>query len=332
MKTPSLPALLLAALISIPSAYAVPAVTGDLILGFKASGGMGSDVNLEVNLGPAADFYGAAAGSTAILTKLSVQDLVDTYGNDWNTRSDLSWGIVGTTGFAAVGSAPARTIWASRAEATSGTASPSWPTGSTFTLNIPIGAMLSLYTGAPGSLDRFGATTNSTSSSKVTASESGSWSAQEGFTPGVSFRYFNPTVMQPIAPFTAVNSSYDGTAYNVLDLWELRPGAAGGPGTLVGGFGVNSAGKLVFSKDVSKFGPATTPVELGQPTITYSGTGSATITLAGAPNGNYVLERSTTMAAASWTILFTQSPVSGVLSYIDPAPPAGRGFYQIRKL
>ncbi len=172
-------------------------------------------------------------------------------------------------------------------------------------------------------------TANSAFSVKVAASESGSWKAQEGFTPGVSFRYFNPSVMNAIATFPAANSSYDGTAYTVLDLWEVRPGTAADQATLVGGIGINNDGKLVFSRDVTKFGPSTGPVVLGQPTIAYNGT-TATVTLTGVPGGSYVLERSTTMAESNWPDILTQSPVSGTLVYVDTNPPAGRSFYRIQ--
>jgi hypothetical protein len=324
-------ALFIAALAITPAAYAVPAVSGDIILGFKAGSGMGVDTNLEVNLGPASDFYDAPAGSTTVLTRLAVADLVDVYGADWATRTDLSWGIAGATGAVAVGAAPARTLWASRAESTAGTPSVPWLRGSTFTLQIPSNRINTLYTGAPSSIDNFAATANSAHSSKVFTGELGSWTAQEGFTPGVSFTYFNPSVMNDIKTFPTLGSVYDGTAYTVLDLWEVRPGGAGAPATLVGGIGINSAGKLVFSRDVTKFAPPSEQVELGQPTITLNGNGSATVSLAGVPPGSYILERSQTMAAESWTTLFTQSPVSDTLTYNDPAPPAGRGFYRISK-
>lgn len=330
MKLASLTTFLFAALSFVPSASAVSAAAGDLILGFRASGGVGADVNLEVNLGPAADFYGAAAGSAAVLTGLSVMDIKSTYGDDWATRSDLFWGVAGTTGAGIVNGVPAKTVWASRGETTAGTASVPWPRGSQFTLQIPAGAVATLYTGAPGSIDRFAATANSATTAKVAAGEAGSWTIQDDFTPGVSFRYFNPTVLKPINTFPGTGSSYDGTAYSVVDLWEVRPGTAGAPGTLIGGFGINSAGKLVFSTDITKFAPATTPVVLGQPTLTYSGTGGATVTLTNVPSGSYILERSTTMAALSWSTLFTQSPTAGALTFIDPSPPLPRGFYRIK--
>ena len=305
---------------------------GDLILGFTATGGQGADTNLEVNLGPASNFYGAAAGSVTVLSRLSVEDLKSTYGDDWATRSDLFWGVVGTTGAAAVGSAPARTIWASRAEPAAGTQSTPWPRNVTFTLQVPSQTIATMYTGAPGSLGNNNATANSAFSAKITNTTGGSWLVQEAFTAGVSFRYFNPSVMNAINTFPSAGSAYDGSAYTVLDLYEVRPGTAGSPSALLGGIGINSAGKMVFSTDISKFAAPSTNVELGQPGITRNGNGSVTVTLANVPGGNYALERSTTLAADSWTAILTQSPVSGSLTYNDAAPPAGRGFYRIRKM
>lgn len=320
----------LLSIVMTPSAMAISTAAGDLILGFKATGGVGADTCLQVNLGPASTFTGAAPGSVTVLNRLAVADLVETYGADWATRADLFWGVAGTTGVAAVGSVPARTIWASRAETTPGTASTPWPRGAAFSLQIPSNTVSTLYTGAPGSMDRWTATANSAFSVKIPASEAGSWTAQETATAAVSFRYFNPSVMNPVNAFFTANSSYDGTAYNVLDLYEVRPGTAGSASTLTGAFGINSAGKLVFSTDISKFAAGSGgPVVLGQLAITASG-GGYTVSLNNVPAGSYILQRSTTMAALSWTTVGApQSPASGTLSFTDGNPPPGRGFYRI---
>jgi hypothetical protein len=310
---------------------AIPVAYGDLILGFRANGGEGAAVNLEVNLGPASQFYGAAAGTTSILTGLSVEDLKATYGEDWNTRTDLNWGIIGTTGPAAVNGVPARTIWASRSEATPGTASTPWQRSGTFTLQVSSTAIATMYTGAIGSMDRYNPTPNSATAIKVLTSDPGSWTAQDDFDLAVSFRYFNPTVVQPMGSFPTEGSAYDGTGYSVLDLWEVRPGAVGAPATLVGGFGINNTGKLVFSTDITKFAPGTTPpTSLGSPTIVRNG-GTVTISLSQLAAGSYILERSTSMADGTWETLQTKSPTSGTVSYDDAAPPSPRAFYRIRK-
>lgn len=315
------------------SVQAIPAATGDLILGFRASGAPGSDTNLEINLGPAANFANAAAGSTSVLTGLAASDLVAVYGANWNTRADLSWGIVGTTGTDTVGTAPARTIWASSPQVTPGTKSEPWPVSSAGGLQNASNAIATMYSGPTGSLVNFPATPNSPAAAKVNSSLGGSWSVQDDLTAGVSFRRFNPTVRISGNAFPAAGSAYDGTGYSVLDLWEIRPGTSGDPGTHVGGFGLNSAGKLVFSKDVTKFGSGTTgPVELGVPTIVRNAGGTVTVGLTGAPDGSYILQRSPSMADGSWVDLLTpQSPASGTLSFTDNSPLPLRGFYRIKK-
>jgi hypothetical protein len=312
---------------------AVPAAFGDLILGFKAAGGEGSAVNLEVNLGPATQFSGAAAGSTMVLSGLSVDDLKATYGDDWNTRTDLTWGIVGTTGAGAIGTVPARTIWASRAAATPGIKSTPWTRDIALTQQSSSNTIATMYTGAPGSIDRFGATPNSTTASKVGNDIEGSFTVQDDATPNVSFRRFNPTVTRPIAPFPGTASSYDGTPYGVLDLWEMRPGTSGTPGTFVGSVGLNSAGKLVFSKDETKFGSTVTPpVVLGEPAISRNTTsGAITVSLGGVPAGSYILQRSPSMADGSWADLSTKAPTGDAVSFDDPAPPSPRAYYRIKK-
>jgi hypothetical protein len=312
------------------SIHAIPAASGNLILGFRATEAPGADTNLEVNLGPVSAFTAAAAGSTSVLTGLSVEDLAAVYGPNWKTRTDLSWGIVGTTGTDTVGTAPARTIWASAPEAVPGTQSAPWTVSSASGLQNASNAIATMYSGPTGSLMSTAANAVSPTTVKVNAALGGSWTVQDDLTSGVSFRRFNPSVRITGAPFPVAGSAYDGTGYSVLDLWELRPGASGDPGTLVGGFGLNNAGKLVFSKDITKFAPSTGPAELGIPTIVRSG-GSNIISLTGVSPGNYILERSPSMTAGSWTDLLTpQSPVAGTLTFTDNAPPAPRGFYRIK--
>ncbi|WP_395737657.1 cadherin-like beta sandwich domain-containing protein [Prosthecobacter sp.] len=60
--------------------------------------------------------------------------------------------------------------------------------------------------------------------------------------------------------------------------------------------------------------------------------GSFTLTAAGKNGRTYVLERSLTMAAGTWTAVATQGPLSGdgSVTLTDAAAPAGAGFYRIR--
>ena len=67
---------------------------------------------------------------------------------------------------------------------------------------------------------------------------------------------------------------------------------------------------------------------LGEPTLMRSGV-TVTVSLTNVPAGNYILQRSATLAAGSWLDLFTQAPVGDTLTYIDPDSPNPRGFYRI---
>ncbi|MGC3989366.1 MAG: hypothetical protein QM796_06745 [Chthoniobacteraceae bacterium] len=109
-------------------ASTVNASLGDLILGFRvASSGSdpGFSLNLEVDLGAASTFYNATPGSTFTLTGVTLADLTSIYSNGsitWNTRTDLSWGVVGTVGAVGDSHSLANTIWLTKAEEYAGSA------------------------------------------------------------------------------------------------------------------------------------------------------------------------------------------------------------------
>jgi hypothetical protein len=116
-----LPAFLAAALCG--SAHAATYTAGDLLLGFVASGGTGSDSTLVVNLGSAATFrdaFDSGTNSTSILTIGS--QLTSQFGINWYERSDLYVSFFGTTDPSATPGNntltnldPTRTLYASQA-------------------------------------------------------------------------------------------------------------------------------------------------------------------------------------------------------------------------
>ena len=255
------------------SAGAITASAGDLILGFRAAGGQGSSLNLEVNLGPASSYGGLAPNTSFVVTRLNVLDLVSTYGANWDVRDDLSFGIVGATGASPSGGFPARTLWASSAETTPGSASSPWQRGSASAQQNASGAITTIYSGPAGSLANGSATANSAFSTVINAGDGGSWSVQEDLTVGNSFRRFTPTVRISLGDIPAAPSVYDGTnGYSVLDVWEVRPGS--GDGALLGAFGLNAGGQLVFSNSPSVF--AAVP----EPTVSLSLTAASLALLA----------------------------------------------------
>ena len=94
---------LVAASLASASALAqdVVANSTDLVLGFQITdgSGTGSASDLEVDLGSSANF--TTATTTLTLGQLSVADLIATYGSNWATRGDLTFGVAGVTGNAA---------------------------------------------------------------------------------------------------------------------------------------------------------------------------------------------------------------------------------------
>jgi hypothetical protein len=214
----------LALLASAAHAQTVTTSLDDLILGFYATGAPGKALNLEIDLGSISNFYNAT--SSFAIPALAVQDLVDTYGASWSTRTDLFWGAVSTTGRAtgtADGHAPVGTLWATAPDG-----QPAFNRGSAFAQKAAspnIEAMI--VAGAGGSLFGATSTTNSAEAAVISASLAGSWSAQDFKSIGTSFGYFNPTVDN------TANIPVGGQV--VSDLYELQPANTPGfAGTLLG--------------------------------------------------------------------------------------------------
>jgi hypothetical protein len=179
---------------------------------------------LEVDLGSISNFYNAS--SSFVLPALSVQDLVDTFGANWYTSTNLFWGAVSTTGRdvgTADGHAPVGTLWA-----TAPANSFVFNQGSVFAQKAAspnIEAVIAV--GAAGSLDGATSTTNSAYAAVIPGALAGSWTAQDQKTLGTSFGYFNPTVDN------TANIPLNGQVAS--DLYELQPtNAPNVAGTLLG--------------------------------------------------------------------------------------------------
>jgi hypothetical protein len=184
----------------------------DLILGFYATGSTGLTLNLEVDLGSVSNFYNVT-GSIP-LPALAIQDLVNTYGASWNTRTDLFWGAVSTTGRAVGtpdGHAPVGTLWATTPDGAI-----AFNRGSVFAQKAAspnIEAMI--VAGAGGSLSGASNTANSAQAAVINASLAGSWKAQDFKSVGTSFGYFVPTVDSVV--------TIPPGGQTVLNLYELQP-------------------------------------------------------------------------------------------------------------
>ncbi len=175
-------------------------------------------MNLEVDLGSVSNFYNGA-NSVLTFTNLVIQDIVNTYGANWGTRTDLFWGAAATDGNAQAdpNGKPASTLWATSVPGNAA------PTEGSSGLQQPAATKIGeLYQGGVGSLDGATSTTNSPEAAEINNTQAGSWSIQE--TTGNSFGFFNPKI--------------DGQMSSVgtLNLYELQPSSTfpRPPGTLLG--------------------------------------------------------------------------------------------------
>ncbi|HVM59330.1 MAG TPA: PKD domain-containing protein [Verrucomicrobiae bacterium] len=246
-------------------AQTVTAQFGDLILGFRASGAPGQSLNLEVDLGSMSNFYGLAAGTTVSLPALALQDLANTYGSSWYTRTDLWWGAIATTGRASGtpdGHAPVDTLWASRAAG-----GPPWNRAGKSTQATSSAVIEPVITGDTYSLDGASSTTNSSESAIIDATQPGSWSIQEASTPGESFNHFNPTI-DNLVTLPAAGDQV------ISALYELQPTNSGGvAGTFLGNLVLTRSG-LSFQS------PATTAPSADFTAAPLSGPAPLTVSFA----------------------------------------------------
>jgi hypothetical protein len=261
---------------------------GQLFLGFRASDGTGATKNYLVKLGSASNFTNgtsiASFGSDGSIAK----DLADLFGADWSTRSDVYWSVSGTTGsFQSLGGLPAKTLFASIAEATPGTFETNlWKRASSTAQGIVTSKMNSLSTAFAGSSvspnNALGVIQNQTDSNSYGSFQKGGTLANSGPSPGISFAYFNPSIE---ANFQA------GAANSILDLVQIEPGSGesiGAAGSLLGRFKISPSGVISFiPKDTVEVAPSITTQPLASSTITFGGSQTLSVTTANAESASF---------------------------------------------
>jgi hypothetical protein len=262
---------------------------GQLFLGFRASDGTGATKNYLVKLGSASNFTNgtsiASFGSDGSIAK----DLADLFGADWSTRSDVYWSVSGTTGsFQSLGGLPAKTLFASIAEATPGTFETSrlWARASTTAQGIVTSKMNSLSTAfassSVSSNNALGVIQNQTDSNSYGSFQKGGTLPNSGPAPGISFAYFNPSIEANFA---------SGAANSILDLVQIEPASGesiGAAGSLLGRFRISSSGIVTFTpKDTVEVAPSITTQPLASSTITFGGSQTLSVTAANAESASF---------------------------------------------
>lgn len=289
-----------ALLLMVPAAHALlPYNDGDLILGVRASGGLGATTCYEVNIGSVTQFVGSPASFTVDLGGDITADLDLIFGSDWKTRGDVSWSISGTQ-YSAGNGFSNRTMFASKAQPTAGTQSIPWTRATLSTQGGPAGRIQALGlqysngTQAPGQ-------TESTNSTKGLIQDTGKANSYAEHmpggiqsTPGSSYAYFVS------GAFGIENSFANGTLSSVLDLYHLAPGTNGLPGVFLGAFRLSDAGVLTFSPNAGDFaGPAQVAFSVAAQNVNEDdGTATLTINRTGNADSAFTLNFSTTDGTA----------------------------------
>ena len=207
---------------------------GDLFIGFTTTGN-GSTFDYIVNIGQASTYRDASAPITLSITGINA-DLTATFGNDWKTRSDVSWGIFGGIYSTAVSGDSPATLYAGRPELTIGTFANPYITSSLSSQSIVAGKIKSL--GDNFKLNNT-ATANNPAGAIQTLPSANSFASFQTNNNLTSFNFFD----------NALGNFGNGTAGTALDLFRLTPSSGGNflPGGLEGRFTINDSGVVTFT-------------------------------------------------------------------------------------
>ena len=187
---------------------AASAANGDILVGFRATGGIGSTKNLVVNIGAATSLE----SGDAYLGNINA-DLTATYGSDWAKRKDLFWGAVGAVGSSdAIGTNPAKTVYASRSEFQR------WLRAndeSQAAVTDKVAAMMTAFNAASsvGVNHPNGVLQNTTDSNSWSSYQPGGTITNSGPAPGSSFAFFNPSIEGTFFSLTGADNVNPSKAY-----------------------------------------------------------------------------------------------------------------------
>ncbi len=330
--------------LSISSAFAatVPApASGDIFLGFRASGGAGADVSYLINIGQASQFTGAAPGSSFTVNtggNIAI-DLATAYDN-WATRNDFFWGVFGAT------NTTSPTVYGTRQRADVNTPSAPWPSLELGERTATKSQILSPISGPSGSYVLLQASANSPVAAFQANSAESSYYKQvgEGLSDFGSQSYW-----------TSIEGSFiNGASGTVLDFYRIRNAAP--QVTNLGKFTISPAGIITFTA-ASSTPPANTDTDgdgytdaleavagtdpnngadfFRVQTIQHAGTGNS-VSFNTIPNRSYVVEYSETLLADSWIpvgVPYITTTSGGAVTIPDNDPVRTgkpRGFYRVK--
>jgi len=296
----------------------------DLILTFRKTGNDGGTVGtvvVEVDIGQASIYYGAARGSSIPITSYNVTSQLT---GMFDSLNDLSWSIGGcvpNAGDSGDPTVPISTLWVTdpRQNPTI-PASPAYQRAGRFTQAQPDGKINSILDNAA----TWAATVPAdsvTNSSTVAAIPYGDVYNANGSLGGNGNYLGTFSIVENTTPATF---STDGTN-SISDFYQLEPGS--GPGTYLGYFALSPSGILTFYA---------VPLSYLAPTLSVSTAGSSNVLISfqSATNGTYTLHYITnagglTAPVSIWPTVSTNIIGDGTLKSFQQ-PISGTGaFYSV---
>ena len=227
------------------SSYAgtVSASDGDILLGFRATGGTGSTLNLEVDLGSYTNFNGLVAGTTFALPQLSPLDLSGAYGSTWFQRSDLLWSVA-TSSANTVAGLPDNTFFETSVDSSLSNSGG----GSTVFKRQTSTAQFSVAQNIDGFVSGLNGSTTTANSSSASLVPDGGNSYDANINAGTRPWNANSTSLMS---FTNVenNTNIPSGGFVQSDFYELLPTASGTANALeLGYFRLFDNGTLTFTE------------------------------------------------------------------------------------
>jgi hypothetical protein len=216
---------------------------GDLILGFRATGGLGASTDYLIDLGSAASFLALAANSQVNLSLGPIgTDLVALYGANWSSRVDLFWSLSGVQKIAGNGFAN-NTMFATRSDSVDALPGPltnttvPWTRPSSFGAGAPAGKMLSLG-------QKYG---NGTTGTVVGTDQIESTNVPGALIQPISqvnsYNSFQSTLAFGLfSDANGIEGNFGSSSSAVLDLYRLDAGS--GPSTFIGSLAISNAGQV----------------------------------------------------------------------------------------
>jgi hypothetical protein len=258
LNTLTMSALALAGLALVGStAQAVSYNTGDLFLGFRATGGTGANTNYLINIGSASQFRDATSSFTLSISGIDA-DLTAIFGA-WENRSDLLWSVIGGPSTTGLISDQANTIYASKAETVLGTPETAWARLSNSTqagIATKIGDNAGTAGPAAGGYLNAPTTYNALplSNAAAVAEDQGAANPWAKYQYGFGTPVANTTAFGQYGAPGIEGSFGNGTAGAALDLFRMvrsglddGTGNTTGNGTYEGTFKINDNGQVSFN-------------------------------------------------------------------------------------